>query len=113
METLSDITESEMKVIKRIAHGDSEKEIAERLFLSPKTVHNHAYNIRKKLNARNAVDICRIFILSLENPKQFFTAIIFLLINFNIMFSPDVIDLRRPVRTSTRTVRSMRNQKTN
>lgn len=113
MEKLADITKSEMRIIERIAHGDSEKEIADKLFISPKTVHNHAYNIRKKLNARNAVDICRMFILSLENPKQFFITILFLLINANIMFSPDVIDLRRPTRTTTRIVRTMRNQKTN
>ena len=108
MSELADISKSEMRVIERIAFGDSEKEIAEKLCLSPRTVHNHAYNIRKKLNARSAVDICRIFILSLDNPKQFFITALFLMIHINIMFSANVIDLRSPVRTQTRTVKTMR-----
>lgn len=109
MADLKEITEAEMRIMKRIACGDSEKEIAFKLNLSKATVHNHAYRIRKKLNARSAVDVCRIFILSLENPKKFFLTAMFLLIHSSLVFSYDTIDMRRPSRTLNRTTRTIRN----
>ncbi len=99
METLS---KTEYRVAKRVARGLSEKEIAAELFVSEHTVHSHTYRIRKKWKARSAVDICRMFILKLDNPKHFFTALVFLSIQYNIIFNGEDMVLRRPVKTSVK-----------
>ena len=97
-----ELTVTEYKVADLVTRGLSEKEIASELFISPKTVHNHTYNIRKKWNARSAVDLARIFILSLEDPRKYFTAIAFLIIQAHIMYNCETIELRRPARPGTR-----------
>lgn len=105
-----ELSKSEYRIAEYVARGFSEKEIASKLFISPKTVNNHTYNIRKKWNARCAVDIARKFILSLDNPKQFFTVVAFLMIQFHVMVNIPNADLRRPVRTSVRVLRTSRKQ---
>lgn len=100
-----ELTQTENKVAELVARGLSEKEIASKLFVSPKTVHNHTYNIRKKIKARSNVDVARFFILRLDNPKQFFSAILFLVIQTFIMFDCADLDLRRPSGRSTRVIR--------
>jgi pimeloyl-ACP methyl ester carboxylesterase/DNA-binding CsgD family transcriptional regulator len=45
----SDLTTRETEVLALIASGLSDREIAERLFLSPHTVHRHVANVRTKL----------------------------------------------------------------
>lgn len=44
-----ELTERELEVLDLIARGDNNTEIAEKLFLSPKTVSNHISNIFSKL----------------------------------------------------------------
>ena len=44
-----ELTEREIQVLDLIARGDNNTEIAEKLFLSPKTVSNHISNIFSKL----------------------------------------------------------------
>lgn len=44
------LTERELEVIKALAHGMSNKQIAQSLHISEKTVRNHASNIYKKLH---------------------------------------------------------------
>src|ERR671915_124749 len=44
------LTERELEVVKALAHGKSNKEIARTLGISEKTVRNHASNIYKKLH---------------------------------------------------------------
>ncbi|QLE02910.1 response regulator transcription factor [Galbibacter sp. BG1] len=100
-----ELTDTEYKVAGLVAAGFSEKEIASKLFVSPKTVHNHTYNIRKKWNARNGVDVARKFILNLDNPKQFFAAALFLSIQFFIVFESVNVEVRR---ASVRTVKVVR-----
>lgn len=102
------LTAQENKIAELVANGFTENEIAEKLFVSPKTIHNHTYNIRKKWNARHAVDVCRIYII--KNPKRFITAILFLTIHTHIVFNCADMDLRRSPRVS-RTVRASRNRK--
>lgn len=97
------LSAAEHKVADLVARGLTEKEIADKLCVSYKTIHAHTYNIRKKWDAKCAVDIARKFILSLENPKQYFAALTFLIIQFHIMVSFPQMELRRPVRTSVRT----------
>ncbi|MBI3195159.1 MAG: response regulator transcription factor [Ignavibacteriae bacterium] len=47
---LDSLTRSERKILNFIAQGKSTSEIAEVLFISPKTVENHRTNISQKLN---------------------------------------------------------------
>jgi len=47
---LTNLTQSELKILELIAQNKKTKEIAELLFISEKTVKNHRYNISKKLN---------------------------------------------------------------
>lgn len=53
------LTEREMQVLKLVAEGFSNNEIAERLFLSPKTIDNHRTNIMRKLEVHNVVQLVR------------------------------------------------------
>lgn len=102
------LSKQETNVARLITEGYSEKEIASKLFISPHTVHNHTYNIRKKWNARSAVDVCRKFII--KNPKEFILSMMFLVMQLNMTFSmPDADFLRTSTRTnSVRTIRTPR-----
>lgn len=55
-----------MQIADLVHQGFVEKEIAEELYISKETVHTHTKNIRRKLNARNAADITRIYLLQLK-----------------------------------------------
>lgn len=66
------LTTTEWDVARQVAFGHSEKEIADIMCVSPKTVHAHTYNIRKKTGSRSAVDIARKVILSFDNPHKHF-----------------------------------------
>ncbi len=46
---LVDLTPSEKKILKLIAHNKTSKEIADQLFVSVRTVQNHRHNIAQKL----------------------------------------------------------------
>lgn len=103
-----ELTSTQYKIADRITRGQSQKEIADELCVSPHTVKNHIANICKRIDARSSVDIARKFILSLENPKKYFAMIAFLIIQSHIIFNCASMDLRRPSRTSSRTVRTSR-----
>lgn len=45
------LTQREMEVLRLVAKGFSEREVADKLFISPHTAHRHLSNIRLKLNA--------------------------------------------------------------
>lgn len=52
-----DITIREKEIITFIGRGYTDKEIADQLNISYKTVRNHIYNIQKKTNVRNRVQL--------------------------------------------------------
>ena len=56
------ITKREKEVLKYIVEGLSNKEIADKAFISTRTVDKHRASVMKKLNARNAADLVRITI---------------------------------------------------
>jgi DNA-binding NarL/FixJ family response regulator len=56
------LTSRESEVLDCIVQGNSNKVIAEVLFISTRTVDTHRTNIMKKLNARNTADLVRIAI---------------------------------------------------
>ena len=47
------LSERELEVLRLLADGRSNKEIASRLFLAEGTVKNHVTNVLAKLNARD------------------------------------------------------------
>ena len=47
------LTATESRVLQLIAQQKKSKEIAEILFVSEKTIRNHRYNIKKKLDLPN------------------------------------------------------------
>ena len=56
---LERLTKREMEVLRLIAGGKSNKEIADLLFVSIRTVQNHRANIMSKLDIRNTADLVK------------------------------------------------------
>ena len=55
----SALTPREQEVMRLLAEGLSSKEIAEKLFISPKTVDNHRANILNKLGLHSTMELVR------------------------------------------------------
>jgi len=53
------LTTREREILKLIAEGKSSKEIADLLFVSPRTVERHRANIMEKLNLRKTADLVK------------------------------------------------------
>lgn len=58
-ENLPHLTEREMQILKLVIRGKSNKEIAQMLVISPKTVSVHRSNIMEKLGVHNSFDLIR------------------------------------------------------
>jgi len=56
------LSNREKEVFQLLADGKGIKEIANQLFISPKTVESHKYNIMEKLQAESIVDLTKIAI---------------------------------------------------
>jgi DNA-binding NarL/FixJ family response regulator len=52
----------EQEIFKNLAEGKSIKEIADRLFISPKTVESHKYNVMQKLGVKSLTELTKIAI---------------------------------------------------
>ncbi len=50
------LSERELDIVRLIADGWSNRQIADHLFLSPHTVKNHVYNILKKLRVQRRLE---------------------------------------------------------
>ncbi len=57
---LSNLTNREVDILRLLAHGATNQEIAARLVISENTVKNHVHNILEKLNVRNRREAARI-----------------------------------------------------
>jgi DNA-binding NarL/FixJ family response regulator len=53
------LTAREQEVLRQLAEGLSAKEIAKKLFISPKTVENHRANIMNKLELHSTIELVR------------------------------------------------------
>lgn len=53
------LTPREQEVMRLLAEGFAVKEIAHKLYISPKTVENHRSNLMRKLGLRNAIELAR------------------------------------------------------
>ena len=89
------LTRQENKIASLVASEFAEKEIAQKLFISYKTVHTHTKNIRKKLGAKNNVGIAVRYLLSLETPKAFVPGVICLMAQLFMVFSVQNVELRK------------------
>jgi DNA-binding CsgD family transcriptional regulator len=56
------LSETECRIAHLVARGHSNKEIAERLYMSHRTVGSHLYRIFPKLGLRSRVELARIVI---------------------------------------------------
>lgn len=56
---LQSLTKREEEILKYVARGFTNNEIAGKLFLSPKTVDNHRTNLMRKLNVHNVTALVR------------------------------------------------------
>ena len=54
--SISDLSSREQEILKLVANGDSNKEIARALIITEYTVKNHLRNILEKLHVRNRVE---------------------------------------------------------
>ncbi len=55
-----EITKREFEIIEFLKKGSTTKEVGEKLFISPKTVENHIYNIYKKTSVKNRIQLLNI-----------------------------------------------------
>lgn len=85
---MSYFSEAELRVVKLLASGLSEKEIADRLCISRHTVDNHLRNIRERFGLHKNTEIILLYIahlnhkpFSLSNIKQYGLEVILVLIN--------------------------------
>lgn len=53
------LSDREKEVLRLVAEGCATKEVAEKLYISPKTVENHRANIMKKLNIRDRTGLTK------------------------------------------------------
>lgn len=61
-DSFKDLSLREREVLQLLAEGNSIKDIASKLDLSPKTVETHKYNLMEKLSAHTLVDLTKIAI---------------------------------------------------
>jgi DNA-binding CsgD family transcriptional regulator len=65
------LTEREQEIVRLIAAGASNPEIAQQLFLSRKTIERHVSNVLKKVGARNRAELAaRVFELEVEGAPR-------------------------------------------
>lgn len=56
------LTKRELQILQRVGKGENYQEIADVLFISPKTVRNHIEKVYKKLQVHNRVDAIKVAI---------------------------------------------------
>ena len=64
---VNSLTNRELEVLKDLANGLTSKAIAEKLFISLRTVESHRSAIKQKLNCRNKAEIIKIYQESLKD----------------------------------------------
>lgn len=63
------LSKAELKVVELLVRGYTEKEIAEKLFISRFTVNNHMRNIRERNGLKKNTEIILLYIAYTRNKK--------------------------------------------
>jgi DNA-binding NarL/FixJ family response regulator len=58
-EDMIKLTNREVEIIKLIAEGLTSQEMADKLFISPRTVETHRANLMKKVGVKNAIELVK------------------------------------------------------
>lgn len=66
LKNLNTLSTKELQILKMIANGHKSSDIAEKIFISPKTVENHRYAITKKLGLKGQGVLLK-FVLKVKN----------------------------------------------
>lgn len=53
------LTQREMEIVKLISEGYTSQQMADKLFISPRTVETHRANLMKKVGVRNAIELVK------------------------------------------------------
>jgi DNA-binding NarL/FixJ family response regulator len=61
------ITKREQEILNLVSNGKTSAEIADKLFLSVRTVESHRYNLMQKLGIKNAAGLARYSIINKDN----------------------------------------------
>lgn len=56
---IPEISKRELEIVEQLANGLSFKEVAEKLFISPRTVENHKNNLLQKLELKNTIELLK------------------------------------------------------
>jgi DNA-binding CsgD family transcriptional regulator len=64
------ISRREQEIIEHLRHGRSNEEIAERLFISTRTVKGHLYRIYRKTKVKNRVQLANLFAVRREDSDH-------------------------------------------
>jgi DNA-binding NarL/FixJ family response regulator len=56
---INNLSTREFEILQMLVNGTSKKEVADTLCISQKTVSNHYYLIKSKLNAKNDIELIR------------------------------------------------------
>jgi DNA-binding CsgD family transcriptional regulator len=57
----ADLTQSELAVVRLVAEGATNRQAAERLYVSPHTVHSHLRHAFTKLGIRSRVELALLY----------------------------------------------------
>ncbi|MFZ3556875.1 LuxR C-terminal-related transcriptional regulator [Streptomyces sp. BH055] len=57
---LAELTPQQLRIARRVAHGDTNREVARRLSVSPRTVDHHLRNVFAQLGIRSRVELARL-----------------------------------------------------
>jgi len=63
------ITTREQQILEYLYKEYTNKEIADRLFISPRTVDTHKRNLRKKLNVKSSVGLIKYYLTNVQGDK--------------------------------------------
>lgn len=115
MKLNAELTKRETEVAELLAWGAAKKEVADKLFISTRTVENTARSIYTKTGVQKATELCVWWFCSkcgvapsLDPLKRAFIAVVLLIVFIprELTFNGDIFKVGR--RTTERTLRSYR-----
>lgn len=100
-----ELSKRETEILDLICDGTPNKQIADKLCISDHTVRNTKVRMMRRNNAFNVAHLVRLYILSMDNPKQYFITAVLLAVHvLSIAVNPGQ-ELRKPARNAVKRVR--------